>query len=135
MNESFAIQGYSTLNQVVSQIVGEDIYQTDFMGQRKLIGKTIEAYKELETTTAQYYDKLVELGVIVPPKSQEDMISELQSTIRDMAGLIADLKNEMGELKNNGHCKCAEHIKPDVSERPSGGRRKAGAESAAGDAG
>lgn len=134
MNESFAIQGYSTVNQVVSQIIGEDIYQTDFMGQRKLIGKTISAYNELEETTTQYYDKLVELGVIIPPKSQEQMISDLQGTIKDMAGLIADLKKEIGEMKRHGSEPSFGNDRPDVSQRGSVRGRKTGAESTAGSA-
>lgn len=134
MNESFAIQGYSTVNQVVSQIIGEDIYQTDFMGQRKLIGKTISAYNELEETTTQYYDKLVELGVIIPPKSQEQMISDLQGTIKDMAGLIADLKKEIGEMKQHGSEPGFGNDRPDVPQRGSVRGRKTGAESTAGSA-
>lgn len=132
MNESFAIQGYSTVNQVVSQIIGEDIYQTDFMGQRKLIGKTISAYNELEETTTQYYDKLVELGVIIPPKSQEQMISDLQGTIKDMAGLIADLKKEIGEMKQHGSEPGFGNDRSDVSQRGSVRGRKAGTESTTG---
>ena len=134
MNESFAIQGYSTVNQVVSQIIGEDIYQTDFMGQRKLIGKTISAFNELEETTTQYYDKLVDLGVIIPPKSQEQMISDLQGTIKDMAGLIADLKKEIGEMKQHGLESGFGNDRPDVPQRGSVRGRKAGTESTSGSA-
>ena len=43
---------------------GTDIYQTDYAGNRQLIGKTLSAYSELEQTTTEYYNKLVELGVI-----------------------------------------------------------------------
>lgn len=134
MNESFAIQGYSTVNQFVSQIIGDDIYQTDYMGQRKLIGKTISAYTELEETTTQYYDRLVELGVIVPPKTQEQMISDLQGTMMDMAGLIADLKREIGEMKQNGLEPSSGNDRKDVPQRGSVRSRKAGAESPDGSA-
>ena len=34
---------------------------------RQLIGKTLSAYSELEQTITEYYNKLVELGVIIPP--------------------------------------------------------------------
>lgn len=51
---------------------GDDIVQTDSVGNRKVIGKKLEAYEELEKTTTEYYNKLVELGVIVPPADMQE---------------------------------------------------------------
>lgn len=128
MNEAFAIQGYSTTNQLLCVVDGADIYQADYLGNRKLIGKTLAAYSELETTTTEYYNKLVELGVIIPPKEPEEMMAQMQSTMAEMAGLIKALSAEVKELKQNGserHCQCGE---PDVSQRrPAGRDRKSGA--------
>ena len=95
MNESFSIQGYTQNNSLLCVIDGEDIVQTDYLGNRKAVGKTLSAYKELEDTCEEYYNKLVELGVIVPPKTQEQVIEDLQKT-------VLALMNEIKEMKSNG---------------------------------
>lgn len=80
-----------------------DIFQTDYFGNRQqLIGKTASAYAELEATTQQYYDKLVELGIITPPKTQEELMGEMQSAMSDMAAVIKNLTDQVKELKENG---------------------------------
>lgn len=106
MAEQFAFSGFSASNICTCIIDGTDIYQTDYMGNRQLIGKTASAYTELEQTTTQYYDKLVELGVIIPPKSQEELMGEMQKTMADMTGIIAALSAEVKELKENGRKQC-----------------------------
>ena len=132
MNESFAIQGYSASNQMLCVIENDGIYQYDFTGTKKLIGKTIQAYTELEQTTTEYYDKLVELGVIVPPKSPEDMIREMQQTMLSMSGIIQSLSEEVKELKKNGSECNPDGSREDVSIDKS---ERSGAESAAGRSG
>lgn len=116
MAEQFAFSGFSASN-VFCVVDGTDIYQTDYMGNRQLIGKTMSAYNELEQTTSQYYDKLVELGVIVPPKSQEELMGEMQKTMADMTGIIAALSAEVKELKNREHGKCTCSCGENVPER------------------
>lgn len=104
MNESFAFHGYSMNNHIMCVINGDDILQFDYMtGQQKPIGKTITAYSDLEQTTTEYYNKLVELGVIVPPKDPQDAMAEMQKTMQSMAEIIQALSNEVKELKQNGH--------------------------------
>ena len=77
--EQFAIAGYSGSGCVMVAIDGSEIYQVDYFGNRQqLIGKTASAYAELEATRQEYYDKLVELGVITPPKTQEERMGEMQ---------------------------------------------------------
>lgn len=103
MNEQFAIQGFSMGSQTICTIDGEDIYQTNYMtGQKQLIGKTIAAYNELEQTTTEYYNKLVELGVITPPQEPEKMMEQMQQTMLEMANVIKDLSAQVKELKENG---------------------------------
>lgn len=109
---------------------GTDIYQTDYAGNRQLIGKTIAAYTELEQTTAQYYDKLVELGVIVPPKSQEELMAEMQRSMLEMSSIISSLSGEIRELKENGSKQCACSCGEDVSRREP---KRGGAKGAGGD--
>ena len=75
--DQFAIAGYSGGNCMMCVIDNGDIFQTDYFGNRQqLIGKTAAAYAELEGTTQQYYDKLVELGVITPQKTQEQLMRD-----------------------------------------------------------
>lgn len=109
---------------------GADIYQTDYAGNRHLIGKTVAAYTELEQTTAQYYDKLVELGVIVPPKSQEELMAEMQRSMLEMSSIISSLSGEIRELKENGSKQCACSCGEDVSKREP---KRGGAKGAGGD--
>lgn len=101
--DQFAIAGYSGSNCLMCIIDNGDIYQADYFGNRQqLIGKTSSAYAELEATTQEYYDKLVELGVITPPKTQEQLMSEMQSAMSDMAAVIKNLTDQVKELKENG---------------------------------
>lgn len=116
MAEQFAFSGFSASNILTCVIDGADIYQADYMGNRQLIGKTAAAYNELEQTTTEYYNKLVELGVIVPPKSQEQLMGEMQKTMEDMTGIIAALSAEVKELKNRESKQCACGCGEDVPE-------------------
>lgn len=120
MGESFAFQGFSTTAMITCIVDGDNIIQTDCFGNRKVVGKTAEAYAELEATTAEYYNKLVELGVIVPEKSPEEMMREMQKAMYDMAGVIAALKTEMEGMKKNGHEHDPVGHREDVSFRESG---------------
>lgn len=102
MNESFAFQGYSFNNQIVCVINGEDICQMNYMtGQQTPIGKTMAAYNDLEQTTKEYYDKLVELGVIEVPKDPQTAMEEMRQTIHTMADMIQSLSKEVKELRQN----------------------------------
>ena len=128
--EQFSFSGYTASNVMACVTDGTDIYQTDYAGNRQLIGKTVAAYTELEHTTAQYYDKLVELGVIVPPKSQEELMAEMQRAMLEMSGIISSLSGEIRELKENGAKQCACSCGEDVSKREPkrGGTKGAGSD-------
>lgn len=120
MGETYAFQGFSATNMVTCYIDGENIVQLDYMGTRRVIGKTMAAYSELESTATEYYNKLVELGVIEAPKTPEELVKEMQKNMSDMAQVIAALTAEVKEIKNNGHeCNSARHSK-DVSVCESG---------------
>lgn len=105
--DQFAFSGFSASNMMACMVDGSDIYQTDYMGNRQQVGKTLSAYNDLEQTTTEYYNKLVELGVIVPPKSQEELMAEMQRSMLEMSGIIASLSGEIKELKESGHKQCA----------------------------
>ena len=128
--EQFSFSGYTASNMMACVTDGTDIYQTDYAGNRQLIGKTMSAYTELEQTTAQYYDKLVELGVIIPPKSQEELMAEMQKSMLEMSGIISSLSGEIRELKENGSKQCACSCGEDVSKREP---KRGGAKGAGGD--
>ena len=83
--DHFSFSGFSAANVMACVVDGTDIYQTDYAGNRQLIGKTVSAYTELEQTTTEYYNKLVELGVIVPPKSQEELMAAAEKMAADIA--------------------------------------------------
>lgn len=117
--EQFTFSGFSASNMMYCTVEGSDIVQMDYMGNRQVVGKTASAYNELEQTTTQYYDKLVELGVIIPPKSQEELMGEMQKTMADMTGIIAALSAEVKELKEHGSKQCTCGCGEDVSKRES----------------
>ena len=129
--EQFAIAGYSGSGCVMVAIDGSEIYQVDYWGNRQqLIGKTAAAYAELEATTQEYYDKLVELGVITPPKTQEQLMGEMQSAMSDMAEVIKNLTDQVKELKENGPQANSDGSVENVPQRRPSRR---GGESGAGD--
>lgn len=128
--EQFAFSGYSASGMFTCMVDGGDIVQVDYLGNRQTIGKTLSAYNELEQTTTEYYNKLVELGVIVPPKSQEELMGEMQKTMSDMTGIIAALSAEVKELRENGRKQCACGGGEDVPQRKP---KRGGTESAGGD--
>lgn len=122
---NFSAMGYS--NSFFCMIDGDDIVQIDSMGNRKAIGKRLESYTDLEQTTTEYYNKLVELGVIVPPKTQEEQNKELQETLSNMAAMMQSMQNEIKELKEHGsQCSC-EHSGENVSKRKNNRSSSAGA--------
>lgn len=126
--DQFAFSGFSASNMLSCVMDGGDIYQIDYMGNRRLIGKTLETYNELEGTTKQYYDKLVELGVLAPQKTPEEMMADMKNTMLSMSQIIANLSDEIKELKAHGHEKCTRRGGEDVPERGSKqGRPKGGA--------
>ena len=116
--DQFAISGYTGSPCLMCVVDGGDIWQTDYFGNRQqLLGKTADAYRELEGTTQQYYDKLVELGVITPQKSQEEIMGEMQKSMMDMSQVIAELTNQIKEMKANGREQDSLGCEPDVPKR------------------
>lgn len=100
--EQFSISGYTGGTYLMCLIDGADIVQFDVLGGRQVIGKTSAAYAELEATTQEYYDRLVELGVITPPKTQEELMAEMQSAMADMANTIKGLNAQIKEMRDGG---------------------------------
>ncbi|MBQ8691298.1 MAG: hypothetical protein IJ516_05695 [Phascolarctobacterium sp.] len=84
------------------------IYQFNTMtGARLPVGVTHSVYNELQGICDGYYDKLVELGVIKPQKTQEQIIEEQQAALAkqqeamdEMLSIMKDLKKEVEVLRN-----------------------------------
>ena len=71
-----------------------------YTGQKQRVGVTDTVYNELKSISEEYYNKLVELGAIIPPKTPEQIQAE---TIQMMSSMLAEMKSmkqEMEELKN-----------------------------------
>ena len=100
-------------SQFLAYTDGKTIYQLQPLGmgqsQKMVVGVTQQTFDELKEMTDKYYNKLVELGVIVPPKTPEQIQQEQQQAMQDMLSVIRDLKAEVEELKN---AKRASDIKP-----------------------
>lgn len=82
-------------------IEGNNILQMDFYGNRQIVGVTKKAYEELEKISSEYYNKLVELGAIVPEKSPADVQAEMLAGMTAMLDEIKSLKQEVEVLKND----------------------------------
>lgn len=79
---------------------GRNIYIINGFNQKSLIGVTQQAYDDLQGICQGYYDKLVELGAIKPPKTPEQLQAEQAQAMADMLDAIKGLKQEVEELKN-----------------------------------
>lgn len=82
---SFSLSGVQMTRNYVSAIIeGSGIYSYDtYSGQKQQIGVTNECYTQLQNTAREatdkaeeYYNKLVEVGVIVPPKTPEQNLRD-----------------------------------------------------------
>lgn len=85
---------------VMCTIEGNIIYQIDLYGQKKEIGIIKSAYDELEKISNEYYEKLVELKVIVPPKSPEQIQQETINVMNQMMEQMKSMHAELEALKN-----------------------------------
>lgn len=77
-------------SQFLAYTDGKNIYQLQPLGmgqnQKVIVGVTQQTYDELQEMTDKYYNKLVELGVITPPKTAEEIAAEQQQAMQDMLG-------------------------------------------------
>ena len=107
-------------SQFLAYTDGKNIYQLQPVGfgqqQKVVVGVTQQTFDELKEMTDQYYNKLVELGIIKPPTTEEEKEREReerdkqnQQAMQDMLAIIKDLKTEVEELKN---AKRTSDIKP-----------------------
>lgn len=91
--------------QFLAQLEGVNIYQINSFagfgsGQRTQVGVTLQAYNELKTMCQQYYEKLVELGVIKKEKTTAELQAEQAQLMAEMLATMKALKSEVEVLKN-----------------------------------
>lgn len=79
---------------------GNNIFQTDYMGNKVgVLGVTTTAYNELKKICDQYYDKLVELGVLQKEKTPQEIAKEQNELMSEMMKQIKSLKEEISNIK------------------------------------
>ena len=71
-----------------------------YTGQKQRVGVTDTVYNELKSISEEYYNKLVELGAIIPPKTPEQIQAETMQMMSSMLAEMKSMKQEMEELKN-----------------------------------
>lgn len=82
-------------------IDGDEIYSSDFYGNKHLVGVTIKKYNETMELLNTYYDKLVEAGIIEKEKSAEDIAKEQQQMMLSMMEQMKMMKETIETLQNN----------------------------------
>lgn len=91
--------------QFLAQVEGNNIYQVNgfanFGGNsRSQVGVTLQAYNDLKQMCQQYYDKLVEVGVIQKEKTPAEIQAEQAQLMAEMLATMKALKQEVEVLKN-----------------------------------
>ena len=77
-------------------IEDDKIYSVDYTG-KQFIGYTLNAYDELQNITTEYYNKLVEEGIIEIPKTAEELLKE---TLDETKQELADSRKINQEMLN-----------------------------------
>jgi len=92
----------TTLNgQFVALVENGVIYQLQpFTGQKAVVGVVQSEYDELQKITEDYYKKLVEAGIIIEPKTPEQIIAEQQEAMAKMLEAINNLNKKVEDLEN-----------------------------------
>ena len=85
----------------------------------KKIGVTLEKHKELEDISMQYYNKLIEAGLIEKEKTPEEIAAEQNKLINSLFNELKDLKAELRSIKDDKPIKydIADDIKQNGDER------------------
>ena len=90
--------------QLLAQLEGQNIYQLNGFGfgnsNRVQVGVSLQAYNELKGMGQQYYDKLVEVGVIQKEKTPAELQAEQTQMMANVLAVVKDLKAEVEALKN-----------------------------------
>lgn len=91
-------------NILTCSIDGNNIFQTDYMGNRiGVLGVSANAYNELKKICDQYYNKLVELGVLQKEKTPQEIAEEQREFMSEMMAQMKSLKEELNNIKDKNN--------------------------------
>ncbi len=85
---------WNTNNQFYGYVLDNNIYT--YTGE--LIGVNLAKYQEVEAGLQKCRDKLVELGVIVPEKTPEEIIKEQSELLKKQSEVCNSLMAQMQEM-------------------------------------
>ena len=98
-----SLQTHSSLIDIKN--VDGKLYRSNYLGDT-FIGYSEEAYKELEKTAnealdkaEEYYQMLLQNGLIEKPKTQDDINKELINSINSIADTVKSLQASIKELQ------------------------------------
>lgn len=114
-------------------IDGDNIYSTDFYGNKQLVGITIKKHQETMDLLNKYYDKLIEVGVIEKEKTPEEIAKEqqqmmqtmmeqmqiMQATIQTLQTQSNQYKGEKDEYRTNSKYHSTENAHEPSTEKQS----------------
>lgn len=68
--------------------------------EKKIIGRTEQVYSELLEMAQEFKTKLEENGLIVKPKTTEEMFSEIKEAIGNITNRVVKIEKDLGGKKN-----------------------------------
>lgn len=80
-------------------IDGDNILSTDFYGNKQVIGVTMKKHKETIDMLNNYYNKLVDLGVIEKEKTPGDIAKEQQQMMQTMMQQMQSMQQALADLQ------------------------------------
>lgn len=90
------------------------IYELGLYNQRQQIGVTTQVYEELKSICDNYYNKLVELKVIVPPKTPEEIQQETATMMSAMLEQMKQMQQRLEEVEHNAKSRfIRENVEPE----------------------
>lgn len=99
MNTSY--EKVSFFNNYFGGIIdGNNIYTTDFYGNKQLIGVTTKKHQETVDLLDTYYNKLIELGVIEKEKTPDEIAKEQQQMMQAMMNQMAEMQHTIQTLQS-----------------------------------
>lgn len=114
-------------------IDGDNIYSSDFYGNKQLVGVTMKKHQETLDLLDTYYKKLIEVGVIEKEKTPEEIAKEqqkmmqammeqmqaMQATIQTLQGQSQQYKGEKNECRPNSKYHSTENAYESNTEKQS----------------
>ena len=120
-SEDLIVAGENVFTGIIN--MSGDIFEMNGYRQGNKVGidaekenEYIKQIAEMQTVIDNYFDKLVELGAIVPPKSAEQIAAEQLAIAQEQAAqqaeinqsllkAISGLQAQIEEMKNNGNAR------------------------------